>query len=261
MKLEIGETYNCESSEWTCVDILDDVSADVHERKTYGIGMNSTGIIPKSGVKIYVVVYLGESRLLIDWFYENEDEKGFLNSNETYRELREIHKPIESLPEKVREILAKTMKKDKRFISFESSQFSSRIVACVNESNVVCQYANEQLNPAWPKVWTIHTSTDLDITYEQYLKINGFKVKSKEEEIAELEAQVIDKLGCQKEHLTPVLKAFVELLKQIKTSKSTFKEISEIVMGRILKNENYIGEDQAEVKAIYNILKQIKEKI
>jgi hypothetical protein len=260
MKLEIGKSYTeigIPNAIWTCVNVLECKGVLTDNLETYGFIRNYKANVNISG-KFYCVIH----EKIVDYFYEEhdyfyEEHDYFLNVHQTRRKLEEVSIHYNNLPGIIQDILKITA--SKRFVSFFHAALNGRFVVCIDKEDRVCRYGEESLPSTWPLNVKVVNYIPLDITVDQYLNINDFKVKTKEDKLKELEEKVINEFGCQKEHLAPILKTFIQLMKQIKESKTDYKLLSNDVMASILTVESKEVSGSHIGSTIYNLLKQIQE--
>lgn len=207
--MKVGETFQEDGNLWTCVAILE--AGDRFD--DFGFETNNNGVRTSPNTVICVCWTVGGHGFYIDRFYY--DGIKYVNSSGgvTFESTPIIIPP--PLPERIAQVLGKQPPKSKRFASVFYAGWNCRLVVCIDtDTNSIVRYDNEIVSPYWPLNVEIKDRVDLDITFEQYLAINNFQKVS----IPEIRQQIVDKLGCQKENLTPVLDAFIELLKITKKS-------------------------------------------
>lgn len=247
--MQIGQTF-CDSSTggfWTCVDIL----MDGKRFRDFGVEHNNNAVVSAKSHP-FVCVCWWETRLecFIDRFaatgngcYSNVSRMAEIN--EVY--LRDV------LPERIRNILNQ---KRKRFVSVFYPALNLRLVACLNEDGEVAPFDGEKLPTYWPLNVKVTDFTELDITPDQYFAINGFNRKN----VAQFKAEILEKLGCQKENLTPVLDPFVELLKALaKAKQNDHTNAARIVLSRVLVDidaPQHFGDNQKEIFKLFKDIQQ-----
>lgn len=108
-----------------------------------------------------------------------------------------------------------TPRPEKAFYTIITDQ--SIIVRCLDSNLRVCKWDRETI-PDSAIGYVYHARCIIkpfDITFEDYLRVNGWKNTTIDNDIAELKKKVIGILGCQKDKLFPYYENFLKMLQAI----------------------------------------------
>lgn len=95
------------------------------------------------------------------------------------------------------------------------------VIRCLDKNLICCQWDKENIPVS--TLGSRYTEDckiqPIDITFDEYLKVNGWKNKTVDDEIADLRKEVLEKFGCQKVRFVPHYDAFLKILESMQETK------------------------------------------
>lgn len=250
---KFGETY-CYDGEWFFT-VVDDISNKDFEN--FGLKLNHGQVGKSKDFPIIGVVWKNKGEDGYIWLEScNIEGRSASGDPVSKTEVRDV-----TLPTVITDILKKTQKdvsnvsgmppwanktgiKTFYLLSYinQDSQLVSKI-RCLNSNMEVCKWDKENV-PAemmrdefGKRIPGFMNFSRFNISFENYLKVNGWKNVSVDDEIDSLKTKILANFGCQRTALEPHYNSFLETLKYFyrRNNSVTFESITVMrnVLGRM----------------------------